>query len=314
MASSWQRLGAIIGGAGEQRQEDIYADEYLDMARTDEALARARIKRDEALARQALGDAVTRAMAGDDTALATLMRAGMGNWQQVTAGRGNIQEQAFRETIADPDTPMPARQYAAQAVSGRPVNFLDNMGSGQYTDIRNPEAGVQTGALGDAVIDLRRAQTESEEAQTAYRQERTRNPERFRSPASQTTPGERAARILQEGYARYLAEEASSEADMTGDPAAAFQDARARLGELITTPNPIPAPGAGAGAASPTEISPELAREIEALRANPDWEQKVREDARRALERGANLEDVMARVQTIIELMDRQAAATDARQ
>lgn len=157
MPALFDHLAAAFG-EGPDRQ-GAFEEGRLKRAQTERALAAAAEARDAAIARSRLRGADF-ANPSNDT-LFDLMVGGLGSdFASTMQGRLRGQEYGFRETIADPETDMAARQYAAQAVAGRPVNYLDPMGQGGYADIRAPEAGVQMSPLGDALIDATQALAE----------------------------------------------------------------------------------------------------------------------------------------------------------
>lgn len=114
----FEQLGSILGG-GIDREGAARAG-ALQGARTEEAIARARNARDEANNRERLAEALVGL--GIPEELAVIMRGGFGNFQQGTAGLGNIQEQGFRGDIADPATDPEARQFARAALFADPSN------------------------------------------------------------------------------------------------------------------------------------------------------------------------------------------------
>lgn len=151
----FDHLAAAFGGGPDR--EEAYGEGRLKRARTDDALARARVNRDKAIARSRVGGAESL----QDVDLTDVLMGELGSdFSGVQQGRLRDQEHGFREQIADPETAMPERQYAAQAVAGRPFNFLDSMGQGEYADIRDPDAGVQQTDLGVQVEDAYRALAE----------------------------------------------------------------------------------------------------------------------------------------------------------
>lgn len=150
----FDHLAAAFGGGPDR--EEAYGEGRLKRARTDDALARARMNRDKAIARSRVGGAESL----QDVDLTDVLMGELGSdFSGVQQGRLRGQEHDFRGQIADPATAMDERQYAAQAVAGRPFNFLDSMGQGEYADVRAPESGVQQSALGDAMVGAQEALT-----------------------------------------------------------------------------------------------------------------------------------------------------------
>jgi hypothetical protein len=150
---SWGTLGEVLGGGIDR--EGAYDQGRMQRARTEEALNRARIERDKALARENVRAGDSEALLAGDADLAReLILGNLGSdFSAVQHGRLRGQELGFRETIANPETPMDVRQITAQAVSGRPEPYLRSMGQGHYTDIRDPDAGTLANELGVAQTD-----------------------------------------------------------------------------------------------------------------------------------------------------------------
>jgi hypothetical protein len=143
----------FAGFGGGPDREKAYTTGALASARTQEALARARRAQQEHMARQALSEpGVDWTNPGND-ALGNIILGGVGSdFSSAMSGRNYQQQHGFRSTIADPETPMDARQYAGHALSGGVQNYLSSMGGGQYADVRSPDLGVLLSPLGDANV------------------------------------------------------------------------------------------------------------------------------------------------------------------
>lgn len=155
-------IAAAFGG-GPDRQA-AYTEGRYQGARTADAIAKARLNRDKALARSRV--------AGSDFGELNLTDVLLGelgsDYAGVQQGRLRGQEYGFRERIADPATPMDERQYAAQGVQGAPTSYFDDLG-GALIDIREedptyrqtPYQEARTGAY-EALTDQRQQAPASE--------------------------------------------------------------------------------------------------------------------------------------------------------
>lgn len=187
MANGWQTLGEVLGGTD---RETAYQAGLHKGAQTQEALAKAKMRRDEAQARLQLQGALEAAgLDGPQARLADLvMRSGTGSdYAAFQQGQGREQEQGFRADIADPNVPLADAQRAAMAIHGQPVNSYATVGTGLFADIFNPEAGVQispTTPVNEANIGaLDELAFQREQSGLLYEDKRL-NPERYFKPGT----------------------------------------------------------------------------------------------------------------------------------
>ena len=189
MANGFETLGNALGGGTAPLRQQAFMQGQLAQANvghlsaeTQQALAAAQVAQQTATAAQfkqknqeSLADALIKG--GMDPAkanmTATVMNAGGGNFEQTTAGQGNIQTQGFRSTLGDPNADPAARLAASSAIQGKPmspyvaapqesVNAFDPNNA-------NPTAApnVHDSPLGAALINHDVAQTALAKAQAA---------------------------------------------------------------------------------------------------------------------------------------------------
>jgi len=165
VADGFRTLGDHIAaafGAAPDRS-GAFMEGRIQRAKTEEALANARIQRDKALAREQL-----RTMDLTDPGnvdLATIMLGELGaDYASSMLGRLRGQEYDFRARAADPAVPFGEAQRALMGVATGPVDPLRAVGQGTYYNIFEPETGVKTTPLGEAVIDKTVAETKAAEA------------------------------------------------------------------------------------------------------------------------------------------------------
>ncbi|MBP8233982.1 MAG: hypothetical protein KAY22_16920 [Rhizorhabdus sp.] len=144
MAGGWAALGDALGGNSEQSyQEGLHLG-----AQTQNALAQARARVDEAQARAGLGkklEAMGFQPAQADAA-ATTMAAG-GNLGDAFEASLKAQEHDFRARAGSrPADVAPGsiedRQYALMGVTNGPIDVFRAVGSRGYQNVLDPEAGV----------------------------------------------------------------------------------------------------------------------------------------------------------------------------
>lgn len=185
MATGWETLGQVLGGTD---RETAYQEGLYKGAQTQDALAKAKMRRDEAQARLQLKGALEEfGFDGPQAALADLiMRSGTGSdFSAFQTGRAKEQEMGFRSNIADMDVPLAEAQRSAMAIHGQPVDPYQTVGTGLFADIFAPDEGVQVspltpvneaniGALGELAFQREQAGLLSEDKRL--------NPEKYRNP------------------------------------------------------------------------------------------------------------------------------------
>ena len=94
--SGWGKLGQALAGVSDADRADIEARTVNALANRDANVARARLAMSKARADSRLGSRLTEIGIENGEAMADLERAGV-NYNQLTSGMGNRQEQGFRE-------------------------------------------------------------------------------------------------------------------------------------------------------------------------------------------------------------------------
>lgn len=184
MASGWEAVGGVLGGGIDRT--GAFEQGRLRTAQTENAIQQAQERQLKNIAAEAQAAAIervrrTEAAAGiDQVPLADIMESGYGNFDQAMGGRLKGQEHGFRETLSDPAATGADRFLAGQGVQGKVLNPFDMVGGAEYVDLRNPDAGLKTTALGDSLIDENVAQTAAANALADQRQ---------RAPVGGTAPG-----------------------------------------------------------------------------------------------------------------------------
>lgn len=174
MASGWEAVGGVLGGGIDRA--GAFEQGRLRTAQTENAILQAQerqLRNIAAETRAATEERVRRTEAEhgiDKVPLADIMGAGYGNYDQVMSGRLKGQEHGFRGTLANPEASGTDRFLAAQGVQGKVLNPFDMVGQAEYADLRNPDAGLNTTALGESLIDENVAQTAAANALAEQRQ------------------------------------------------------------------------------------------------------------------------------------------------
>tara|TARA_R100001143_G_C3360997_1_gene135668 strand:+ start:853 stop:1959 length:1107 start_codon:yes stop_codon:yes gene_type:complete len=184
MADGFFDLGRAILGADVDREgarlEGLNVGTQIQQRRaaTENAMAQAKLRRDELLARNSLADDLE---AGGELAVATTVRAG-GNPQQVIEAFLGQQELGFRDTIADPNVPFGTRQASAQAIEGKVVDPIQFGPGGElFVDVFSDQPAVNVTPTGTAQIAADEALTTDRLADAALAEEKRLHPERFKS-------------------------------------------------------------------------------------------------------------------------------------
>jgi hypothetical protein len=184
MASGWEAVGGVLGGGIDRA--GAFEQGRLRTAQTENAILQAQerqLRNIAAETRAATEERVRRTEAEqgiDKVPLADIMGAGYGNYDQVMSGRLKGQEHGFRGTLANPEASGTDRFLAAQGVQGKVLNPFDMVGQAEFADLRNPDAGLNTTALGESLIDENVAQTAAANALAD---------QRARAPAAGGAPG-----------------------------------------------------------------------------------------------------------------------------
>lgn len=180
--AGFESLGQLIAGSPALAGDEGFL-EGLDtgsrirarQASTESALALARQRRDENVAKAKLSE-----LFADDPELAGLFQSGI-DPRQLSGFREDEQGIGLRDVVADVENPFGERQAAAQAIEGKPLSASDFLGPGGelFADIfAEPSLeGLQVTPTGEAQI-----QFDTERAKLA--EERRLHPERFKSNLS----------------------------------------------------------------------------------------------------------------------------------
>jgi hypothetical protein len=138
MPNGFESLGNLLGGGTSPLRQQAFMQGQVAQAtaghlsaQTQEALAQAKVAQlsaskaeDEQQERSNLADALVKIGLPADQALgyATVIKSGASNFEQATQGRGNLQTQGFRDTLADPNADPAHRLGASSAIQGKPVS------------------------------------------------------------------------------------------------------------------------------------------------------------------------------------------------
>ncbi len=155
-------------------------------ASTVNALAQARLRRDEAEARESLAESLD---LGGNNAIAAVIRAG-GNPEQAVGAQLGQQEMGLRDIISNVELPFEERQAAAQGVEGKVVDPMQFGPGGElFVDVFNPQDAPVVTDTGTAAIAADEALVRQRDASAALSDERRLHPERFRNNVTINTPG-----------------------------------------------------------------------------------------------------------------------------
>ena len=180
--SGWETLGNVLAGGIDT--EGAYEKGRLRTAQTESALGLARQRQLENVsleaknkARSESEDALVKAGRPPDEArlIANIMNGETGSdFSAAMTGLSKGQEMGFRDTLADPLSPLGDQFAAGQGVQGKVLNPYDMMGAGDFVDLRNvPEPGVApdlgTTPLGEAMIAEKGASAGAAQALTQLR-------------------------------------------------------------------------------------------------------------------------------------------------
>ncbi len=194
MADGFQALGELLAGGSQLRGDAAFLEGLeqgttikLRRSQTENALAQARLRQQEAEAKEQLGEVVEALEL--DPRLTPALTSGVSDLSDLTTGIGNLQEQGFRGTIADVALPFEQRQAAAQAVQGQVVDPIQFGPGGElFTDVFSPEVVVSP--TGTAAIAADEALARQRDASAALSDERRQNPDRFKSSTTINVGGQ----------------------------------------------------------------------------------------------------------------------------
>lgn len=189
MADGFFKLGEALFGGGIDREgarlEGLNAGSQINLrrAQTDNALAQARQRVQEAEANAQIGDALEQL--GLDPGLAPIIQAGAGSdFSSALSGMETQQGIDFRNVLADPTADIAARQGAGLALRSEPIVAGDVFGPGGETVL----PGLFEGTFDPNVTETGRAQIMADEAlaterlaDAALADARRENPAAFRS-------------------------------------------------------------------------------------------------------------------------------------
>lgn len=133
--SGWGRVGRALGAAGGASEQRVYDAALARQHDLERKLAEARIKRDEALAREQLQTSIEGIVKdpAQAAAISTIMRGDFGNFDQTTQGLGNLIENEARQGAL----------AAAMRGDTDAANRLISVGKGEPLKVRDIEAGQE---------------------------------------------------------------------------------------------------------------------------------------------------------------------------
>lgn len=186
MADGFKSLGFLMGGGDNALAANAYEEGRLHTARTEQALASARKSQLEATTLQAQEDEISRmedaaAESGDELGLmvASAVRAGGGNAQQIMQARLGGQEYGNRAKLADPNTPAAEQFAAGQGIQGKMLSPFEMVGTGDYTNLRTPGDDLQHTPLGETMAAENIASERASNALADRRIDERLHPERY---------------------------------------------------------------------------------------------------------------------------------------
>ena len=147
MATGWGSLGEALGGGIDR--DGAFEQGRLRTAQTESALGLARQRQLENMAKEAQAKATERlreqeaklGVGSTDMSLVDLFEAGAGNWDQVTGGRGNLQDQGFVDVLGDKDAALGDQFSAGQALQRKVLPKMNVTGD-VYENLMDPAAGL----------------------------------------------------------------------------------------------------------------------------------------------------------------------------
>lgn len=188
MANGFETFGEVLGGGIDR--ETAFQEGLLTGAKTRDALAKARIRVDEAKQRIELeANLVSTELFSPEQAkaIASAGRAGIGNIKQTTGALGDIFEQDVRQSILDePEIGIGEINRRRAAIA--PGGLLDPIQFGGGGELAVELLGPEAGEI--AVTPTGTAQIGADVSLTDLRKEKTLHPERFRAPGTTVNIGD----------------------------------------------------------------------------------------------------------------------------
>ena len=183
-----ESIGFLLGGGAKQIKAEAYEEGRLHTAKTEDALAAARIKQIEAKARaeqerqiEQIGDMIAKSGDPDAALRAAIMMGGRGNSQQMQGAMLGFQEQDFRSTLGDPDSPIGDQFAAGQGVQGKVLPKIESVGTGSSLNLLDETPQLEATPVGESTIQRNVAAAELSDA-------RRTNPAAFRSQGPTGAP------------------------------------------------------------------------------------------------------------------------------
>jgi hypothetical protein len=202
MANGFVSLGQAIAGGDPRIGEEAFLQGLSNgslvrsrQASTENALARARVARNQAMAQEQLVEQANTLSEelGIPSSLIQAFVSG-GNPEQLTGAGLDMQTGDFRSKLADPSLALPERQAIAQAVDPGIITADDILGPGGelIAELFGPDAGtVSVTPTGEADIAATGALEQQRLAAAALSDERRTNPQAFRSGGITFNVGDR---------------------------------------------------------------------------------------------------------------------------
>jgi len=172
--NGFQSLGYALGGGARAGAQDAFMQGQVAQANvqhlsaaTQEAMENAKLNQmkvkqaqDEQDQKQNLADALLKIIPGatpeQANAFATVIRSGAANFEGMATGRGQLQTQGFRQTLADPNAAPDVRLGAAEGIQGKPLSpfvKVDSESINAFSPTDDSDAPVtHETPLGDAVV------------------------------------------------------------------------------------------------------------------------------------------------------------------
>jgi len=189
VAEGFQALGELLAGGVDT--ESARLEGLLEGSKAQDALAKARIRVDEAQQRLELEANLVASgeyTKGQAKAVTASIRSGGGNILQSTQALGETFEQDVRQSILD-DPNMSIGEINRRRASIAGGGLLDPFQFGPGGELATELLGDEAGEL--FTTETGKAQIGADESLTNLRKEKTEHPERFRSPGTTVNVGDR---------------------------------------------------------------------------------------------------------------------------